>query len=134
MNSKQTSEIPGHIALDRYLADPSRPLPTGLTSRRPLTIWQFVVRQWILLLPLATAIGGTAILQYAYFDEHTELLPALFFAAALMITVVMMHQRRMYQTNLSLVERLVINERLTHLHRLSIALNQLTCPQILIQF
>ncbi len=124
MNSKQVSQMPERIGLDNYLTEPTQPLPVELTRQRPTGVWAFIVRQWILLLPLATAIVGSAILQNTFVDEHSELLPAVFFAAALLITAAMMHQRRMYQTNLNLVERLVINERLTHLHRLSLSLNQ----------
>ncbi len=119
-----SNQIPERIGLEQYVAEPPHPLPLELISNRPVGVWAFVVRQWILLLPLATAIVGSALLQNTYVDDHTDLLPAVFFAAALLITAAMMHQRRMYQTNLNLVERLVINERLTHLHRLSLSLNQ----------
>jgi sensor domain CHASE-containing protein len=81
------------------------------------------VRQWILLIPLATATAGSAAMSVA--QEYAEMLPALFFIGALLITVSMMHQRRLLQENQDLTERVQeAHERLEILHRLEAGLNE----------
>jgi diguanylate cyclase (GGDEF)-like protein len=84
---------------------------------------QEMVRQWILLIPLATAVLGSLTTLMA--DEYVEFLPALFFIGALLITVAMLHQRQLFKTNHELSEELKLaNGQLDVLHRLQFELNQ----------
>jgi diguanylate cyclase (GGDEF)-like protein/putative nucleotidyltransferase with HDIG domain len=58
-------------------------------------------------------------------QEYAEMLPALFFIGAQLITVSMMHQRRLLQENQDLTERVQeAHERLEILHRLEAGLNE----------
>ncbi len=53
------------------------------------------------------------------------MLPALFFVGALLITVAMLHQRRLLQENQDLADRVQeAHERLDILHRLEVGLNE----------
>lgn len=83
-----------------------------------------MVRQWILLVPLATAVLGAAGTQVD--DLYVQqLLPALFFIGALLITVAMLHQRRLFQLTETLSDDLrAANAHLDLLHRLQFELNQ----------
>ena len=82
------------------------------------------IRQWILMVPLATAVLGSVATQVE--DQTLEqMLPALFFIGALLITVAMLHQRRMFQLNETLSDELRgANAHLDLLHRLQFELNQ----------
>jgi diguanylate cyclase (GGDEF)-like protein len=93
------------------------------TRRKPPNRAQEIVRQWILLIPLATAAAGSAAMRLA--QEYAEMLPALFFVGALLITVAMLHQRRLLQENQDLADRVQeAHERLDILHRLEVGLNE----------
>ncbi|HEX8552070.1 MAG TPA: diguanylate cyclase [Abditibacteriaceae bacterium] len=82
-----------------------------------------VVRQWILLIPLATAVLGSMATQLS--EDYLEMMPALFFIGALLITVAMLHQRQLFRQNETLSDELRgANEHLDLLHRLQFDLNQ----------
>jgi diguanylate cyclase (GGDEF)-like protein len=82
-----------------------------------------IVRQWILLIPLTTAIAGSALVQTV--ANYPQLLPPIFFAGALLVTTAMFYQRQLLRSNQQLTGRLqAANERLDTLHRLSVELNQ----------
>lgn len=83
-----------------------------------------MIRQWILLVPLATAVLGVVGTQVD--DVYVQqLLPALFFIGALLITVAMLHQRRLFQLTETLSDDLrSANAHLDLLHRLQFELNQ----------
>jgi diguanylate cyclase (GGDEF)-like protein/putative nucleotidyltransferase with HDIG domain len=84
---------------------------------------QDLVRQWILLLPLATAVVGSAMMRLA--QEYEEYLPPMFFIGALLVTAAMVHQRRMLNLNQELTLRVqAAHERLDILHRLELEFNQ----------
>jgi diguanylate cyclase (GGDEF)-like protein len=87
--------------------------------------WQETIRQWILLIPLVTAIVGTMGIRVGPEEEWVDYLPPLFFVGALVVTASMLHQRRMAMTNLELAEQVHrANERLDTLHRLGLELNK----------
>jgi len=89
---------------------------------RPTRI-QELIRQWILLIPLATAVAGSGAIYVIPSDRYSELLPPMFFVGALVVTTAMMHQRRLLGMNLTLTEEVqVAHNRLDTLHQLSIDL------------
>ncbi|HEX8236792.1 MAG TPA: diguanylate cyclase [Abditibacteriaceae bacterium] len=97
--------------------------PIQRTRRKQASSGQEFLRQWILLIPLATAAAGSAAMRLA--QEYAEMLPALFFVGALLITVAMLHQRHLLQENQDLAERVQeAHERLDILHRLEVGLNE----------
>lgn len=86
---------------------------------------QEIIRQWILLIPLTTAVVGSASIFAGPDDEWVDYLPPIFFIGALLVTAAMLHQRRMFYVNLALTERLQsTNHRLDILHRLALELNK----------
>jgi diguanylate cyclase (GGDEF)-like protein len=86
---------------------------------------QELVRQWILLIPMATAVTGSLGVVAAPEDDWVDYLPPLFFVGALIVTTAMMHQRRMAQANMDLASRLQgANDRLDTLHRLALRLSE----------
>ncbi len=96
-------------------ASPMRRQP----ARRKNPGGQVWARQFILLVPLATAAAGAAGVDMAQESAiYIQLLPTLFFVGALVVTVSMIHQRSLLQQNQELAERLDI------LHRLEVELNQ----------
>lgn len=96
-------------------ASPMREQPV----RRKTPGRQVWARQFILLVPLATAAAGAAGVDMAQESAvYEQLLPTLFFVGALVVTVSMIHQRSLLQQNQALAERLDI------LHRLEVELNQ----------
>ena len=95
-----------------------------MKSLRP-TRWQEILRQWILLIPLATAIVGTLAISAGRDEIWVEYLPPLFFVGALLVTAAMLHQRHMLNTNWQLNEQLQgANQRLDTLHHLTVDLNE----------
>jgi diguanylate cyclase (GGDEF)-like protein len=95
-----------------------------MKPQRPSRL-QEIIRQWILLVPLATSVAGSAAIMVGPEDEWIDYLPPLFFVGALVVTASMLHQRRMYYLNLGLTERLHgTNQRLDILHRLALELNK----------
>lgn len=77
------------------------------------------IRQWIMMVPLATAAAGSAAVSLAQESViYEQLLPVLFFVGALVVTVSMIHQRTLLRQNQELTERLDI------LHRLEVELNR----------
>lgn len=86
--------------------------------------FQEIARQWILLIPLATAVSGAAALKASPDETWVQYLPPIFFIGALLVTTAMLHQRRMFTTSLELANRLqATNQRLDILHRLALELN-----------
>lgn len=86
---------------------------------------QEIIRQWITLIPLATAVMGSASLRMLPEDQYTVVLPPLFFAGALLVTASMLHQRRLLTLNLELTDSLQsANQHLDTLHRLAIELSK----------
>ncbi len=78
-----------------------------------------------MLIPIATAVLGSAALKSDHQEQWAEFLPPLFFVGALIVTTAMMHQRRMMQQNIDLAERLHgANDRLDTLHRLALELSE----------
>ncbi len=95
-----------------------------MKSLRP-TRWQEILRQWILLIPLATAVVGTLAISAGRDELWIEYLPPLFFVGALLVTAAMLHQRRMLKTNWQLNDQFhSANERLDTLHHLTVDLNE----------
>ena len=91
-------------------------------SFRP-TYFQELIRQWILFIPLATAVAGSAAIYVIPSERYSELLPPMFFVGALVVTAAMVHQRYMLGLNLALTEEVqVAHNRLDTLHQLSVAL------------
>lgn len=93
---------------------------------------QAVMRKWILLVPLATAMVGTGLVSNMTQggDDYVVLLPPVFFIGALVVTAAMMHQRRMLDTAVKLAERLhEANTHLEILHQLARELNQSLDPE-----
>lgn len=87
--------------------------------------FQEIVRQWVLLIPLATAVIGSVAVKAGPEEEWVTYLPAFFLIGALLVTTTMLHQRRMFTTNLALTDSLhASNQRLDILHRLALELNQ----------
>ena len=77
------------------------------------------------MIPLATAVVGSASIFAGPDDEWVDYLPPIFFIGALLVTAAMLHQRRMFYVNLALTERLQsTNHRLDILHRLALELNK----------
>lgn len=84
---------------------------------------QDAIRQWILFIPLATAMAGVATTQLD--ESYVEFLRPLYFIGALLITVAMLHQRQLYRQNQQLSESLQLaNGHLDTLHRLQFDLNR----------
>ena len=76
----------------------------------------------ILLVPLATASAGSALITLA--QDYEEILPVLFFVGALLVTVSMLHQRDLLRDNQTLAVRVQEGAaRLDILHQLSVGLN-----------
>ena len=89
------------------------------------TRWQEIMRQWILLIPLATAVVGTLAISVGRDEIWVDYLPPLFFVGALLVTAAMMHQRHMLNTNWQLNDQLQgANSRLDTLHYLTVDLNK----------
>jgi diguanylate cyclase (GGDEF)-like protein len=85
---------------------------------------QELIRQWILLIPLATSVAGSAALQTLPSDKFAELMPPMFFVGALIVTGAMLHQRSLLTANLALTDELqAAHERLDTLHHLAIELS-----------
>lgn len=94
------------------------------TLARPTRL-QETVRQGIMLIPLATAVLGSAALKSDHQEQWAQFLPPLFFVGALIVTTAMMHQRRMMQQNMDLAEQVQgANGRLDTLHRLAVELSE----------
>jgi len=92
------------------------------TASRP-SKRQEAVRQWILLVPLATAVAGSATAKLS--QDYVVYLSPLFFAGALLITAAMMQQRIILRRNEQLSEELSeVNAHLDTMHRLQFDLNQ----------
>lgn len=90
----------------------------------PVSFWQEAVRTFITLVPLATAIGGTAAIQWLPTDRYAEMLPPLFFVGALIVTAAMLHQRHLLRLNVALNNELkTMHQRLDTLHHLSLELS-----------
>jgi diguanylate cyclase (GGDEF)-like protein len=88
------------------------------------TRMQEMVRQWIMLIPLATAVVGSAAIQSLPVDQYAEILPPMFFAGALIVTAAMLHQRHLLTHNFALTDELqAAHERLDTLHHLALELN-----------
>jgi len=104
-------------------ADNSAPEPSRrLSPARPVAR-QETVRQWILLVPLATAVAGSAAAQLA--EDYVQYLSPLFFAGALLITAAMLQQRVILRRNQELSSELRdANAHLDTMHRLQFDLNQ----------
>src|SRR5665647_154570 len=66
---------------------------------------QEAVREWILFLPLTTAVFGAAVVWTVPTKDMPDFLPAIFFLGALIVTSAMLDQRRSYQLMLSMAER-----------------------------
>ncbi len=89
------------------------------------TQWQEIIRQWILLIPLATSVAGTMAVSVARDARWVEYLPPMFFLGALLVTAAMLHQRHMLTTNWKLNGQLQnANSRLDTLHQLTVELNK----------
>lgn len=100
-------------------------LPEDIMLLAKSTRQQEVIRRWILLLPLATAVMGAVVVHAGLEDEYGVYLPALFFIGALIVTASMLHQRRMLDVMVSLAERLhTAYARIDSLHHLAVDLNQ----------
>jgi diguanylate cyclase (GGDEF)-like protein len=85
---------------------------------------QELVRQWIMLIPLATAVVGSAAIQSLPVDQYAEVLPPIFFVGALIVTAAMLHQRHILTLNFALTDELqAAHERLDTLHHLALELN-----------
>ena len=83
------------------------------------------MRQWILLIPLATAVVGTLAISVGRDEIWVDYLPPLFFVGALLVTAAMLHQRHMLNTNWQLNDQLQnANSRLDILHHLTVDLNK----------
>jgi diguanylate cyclase (GGDEF)-like protein len=77
-----------------------------------------------MLIPLATAIVGSAALQTMPPDKYGEMMPPIFFVGALIVTGAMMHQRHLLTLNFTLNDGLqAANERLDTLHHLALELS-----------
>jgi diguanylate cyclase (GGDEF)-like protein len=99
---------------------------TSVPSREPArpTRTQELIRQWILLIPLATSVVGSAALRAMPTDRYVELMPPIFFIGALIVTGAMLHQRHLLTLNFALTDRLqAANERLDTLHHLALELS-----------
>lgn len=88
------------------------------------TLWQEAVRAFITLVPLATAVGGSAAIQLLPTESYAEILPPLFFIGALIVTAAMLHQRYLLRRNLQLNDEMQsVHQRLDTLHHLSLELS-----------
>ena len=66
-------------------------LPENLMKPVRPTHLQEIIRQWILMIPLATAVVGSASIFAGPDDEWVDYLPPIFFIGALLVTAAMLH-------------------------------------------
>jgi diguanylate cyclase (GGDEF)-like protein len=117
------------VRSDPQTASPTGSLAAGSTPSATLsparaTPWQEAIRTFITLVPLATAVGGSAAIQLLPTDRYAEMLPPLFFIGALIVTAAMLHQRHLLQRNVLLNSELqTAHRRLDTLHHLSLELS-----------
>jgi len=86
---------------------------------------QELIRQWILFIPLLTAVSGAIAVQTLPPRDLDNVLPPLFLAAGLLVTASMLYLRQLATLNLKLAEGLHgATTRLNLLHHLSLELDK----------
>ncbi len=86
---------------------------------------QEILRQWILFIPLATALVGSLLVQRVSDRQQEILLPATFYVGALIVTSAMLHQRYLLNRNVDLTEQVQeAHAQLDDLHHLSVTLTK----------
>jgi diguanylate cyclase (GGDEF)-like protein len=116
------------VPLNNPVPDAPRTTPAALGSGAPVGIRptrvQEWIRQWILLIPLVTAVAGSATIQSLPTDQFADLMPPIFFVGALIVTTAMLHQRHLLTSNFALTDELQdAHERLDTLHHLALELS-----------
>jgi len=86
---------------------------------------QEILRQWILFIPMVTALAGSLLVQRVSEHQQEILLPAMFYVGALIVTSAMLHQRYLLNRNLDLTEQVQqAHSQLDDLHHLSVTLTK----------